>query len=64
VLPAGALPRKNTARNSGNGSNDIPIHHGIANSATTEPTDNNLPNHRVSSVTRAHSTTGTGIGYG
>jgi hypothetical protein len=43
----GALPRKNTARNSGNGSNDIPIHHGIANSAATEPTENNLPNHRV-----------------
>jgi hypothetical protein len=46
-LPAGALPRKNTARNSGNSCNDIPIHRGIAYSATTEPTENNPPIHRV-----------------
>jgi hypothetical protein len=46
-LPVGALPRKNTARNSGNDCNDIPIHHGIANSAATEPAENNLPNHRA-----------------
>ena len=63
-LPAGAVPRKNTARNSGIGCNDIPIHRGIAYSATTEPTENNLPIHRVSSVTRADSTTYRGIGYG
>jgi hypothetical protein len=51
------------ARISGNGSNDIPMYRGIANSATTEPTDNNVPIHRAS-VTRADSTTYPELGYG
>jgi hypothetical protein len=46
-LPGGTLPRKNMVQKLRQCCNDIPIHHGIANSATTEPTENNLPNHRV-----------------